>query len=438
MMSGPGKMDADDDLVRIEPGGRVEPVGPTAALRLQAREGTFRILPAPPELVLLRQASSATGPSRRCLLSGEIVGPGSLCDIFGFVAQVSWNGELVVFDDVGTRSLFIEDGHVVGASSTVAQERLGQVLYRYGLLDEGQVTQALTTAGTTMRVGEAAVKLGFLRREKLFELMGRQAEEIFRGALAAENGAYYFLDAFDEQSLASRQMLPLSSLLREGVRWMHEVRYFRARIPSSLHVPVATGAHPPRDPAALAVFERIDGRRSVADIVRLLGESELVVTRALFQLLHHGAVTMRPPRLAAEQAMRVCNDAVGLILRELDALDEGDAVRAQLAEFAASGVYARLFAGQKPADDGAYDPDAFAANLVRLGDPALTAEQLTTWLCEYVGYALFLSRPHVQRSRSARTSRPDQSPEPRLSQRVAAMLEPIRNPTKAGGNVGGR
>ena len=49
-------MAQDDDLVMIEAGGRVRPIGESAAVRFQAREGMFHVLPSPPHLVVLREA----------------------------------------------------------------------------------------------------------------------------------------------------------------------------------------------------------------------------------------------------------------------------------------------------------------------------------------------------------------------------------------------
>lgn len=416
-------MGENDDLVRIDPGGRIEALGPAAALRLQAREGLFRVLPAPQQLLLMREAPDPDVPSdgRTCRLSGEVSSPGGLCDVYGFVAHAGWRGELVIFDDDGTRSVYLERGDVVGATSTVPSERLGQILYRYGVLTEDQVSACLAAAAANMRFGEAAVKLGYVDRERLFALMGRQTEEIFYGSLLLGRGVFYFLETFDDAELASRHVLPLSTLIPEGVRRMHESRYFQPRIPSLDHVPtrLPIAGPPPRD--GLGVYAAIDGFRSVGDLCRIVGEGEFLVCRTLFQLVHQGYVAMRPPRLEPTQAVTVFNEAIALILRELDAMDQGDAVRAQLAEFAQRGVFPQLLAGIKPADDGTLDPALLATNLATFPGQS-GVDQLPQWLCEYAAYALFLARPHLTRGRQDRA---DSTRNPRLSQRVGALLSSL-------------
>jgi hypothetical protein len=216
---------------------------------------------------------------------------------------------------------------------------------------------------------------------------------------------------------------------------MHETRYFRARIPSSAHIPVVIAGPPPRGLDAPGVWGAIDGKRSVADLCRMLGASEFVVSGALFQLVHHGFVTIEGPLLEPMEAVTVCNEAVAVILRELDAMDEGDQVRAQLAAFARRGVFPKLFAGMTPADDGGFDARRVVENLATFDAASGSTERLISWLFEYAAYALFLSRPYVSRAQQARTDRAPHSDKPtaRLSQRVAALLEPIeRLRTKKG------
>jgi hypothetical protein len=415
-------MDAEDDLVRIEPGGRMQAIGAAAALRLQAREGLFHVLPAPPDFVVMRESrsESTTSPQRLCRLSGEIGAPGALCDIIGFFDQLGWRGELVVFDGPGMRSLYFEQGHVVGATTTLPEERLGQVLYRFGVLTREQVAACLEAA-VTGPFGEAAVRLGFVQRETLLQHMARQTEEIFYGALRVGQGMFYFLEPFDDHQLSSRQMLPIASLIREGVRRMHETRFFRARIPSPLHVPAHVPGRVPSQPDPSGVYGAIDGKRSVSEIGRVLRESEFVVTRTLFQLVQRGLVVMQPPCLEPAEIVETGNRAVALILRELDAIDQGDDVRDELAAFTGPGVYAQLFAGARRGDSALLDAETVVRNLQSLDRSPEAAQNLTTWLCEYAAHALFLARPRVRQAEAARAA-VGAHPTKRLSERVSAVL----------------
>src|SRR5271155_4626742 len=139
------------ELVRVDATGTAHPVGKTASQRMRARQGAFRLMPAPAHLIVMRYVGEdgrrdpEDGPVFR--LAGEVTHAGALCDI-------------------------------VATQSTVETERLGEVLYRYGALTKDQIAATVAAATADVRFGEAAVKLGFIPREKLYQLMSRQSEEI--------------------------------------------------------------------------------------------------------------------------------------------------------------------------------------------------------------------------------------------------------------------
>jgi hypothetical protein len=315
----------------------------------------------------------------------------------------------------------------VGARSSVASERLGEVLYAHGVLEQRQVAacQELSTS-KHLRMGEAAVQLGFVARERLFELMAIQSQEIFHATLLASSGTFYFLESFDEAELEARHRLSIATLVRDGVRRMHETRFFRSRIPSPLYVPVAVGPTPPAEPELQPVYAAMDGVRSIADVGRGLGMGEFDVTRAVFQLAQSGYAAIRPPRLGPGAAVEVYNGAIALLLRELDAIDQGDGVRQQLAtRVSATAPLAQVLSGSGPLDDGTFDVARVAENVTRAAAARAVEDGLGKWLHEHASYALFLARPHLSRAQARGATGKPSSP---VSKVVAGMLEPIAPP----------
>src|SRR5687768_855152 len=65
-------------------------------------------------------------------LAGEIPVAGALCDIIALLAQTGRSGTLIVSSPDATRMIVIERGELMGASTTAATERIGEVLYRSG------------------------------------------------------------------------------------------------------------------------------------------------------------------------------------------------------------------------------------------------------------------------------------------------------------------
>src|SRR5262245_14168226 len=104
--------DERDELVRIDSTGAAHPVGKIASQRLRARQGAFRLMPAPRHIVVMRyvgedgRRDEVDGPVFR--LSGEITSAGTLCDIVALIGQAGWKGELAVMDGATSRSIFFE------------------------------------------------------------------------------------------------------------------------------------------------------------------------------------------------------------------------------------------------------------------------------------------------------------------------------------------
>jgi hypothetical protein len=425
--------DERQQLVRIDATGTAHPVGRIASQRLRARQGAFRLLPAPGHLVVMRfvdedgKRDEEDGAVFR--LAGEITTAGALCDIVSLVGQAAWKGELVVVDDKTSRSIFFDHGHVISASSNVGGERLGEVLYRYGALTEEEVAKTADAVTQEMRFGEAAVKLGFLTREKLFQLMGKQTEEIAYATLLVGDGMFYFLDSYDEARLVSRQNISVNSLLMEGVRRMDETKYFRERIPSEQHVPERMPDRNPPDEELRRVFDAIDGVRSVAEICRVVEQGEFEVTQVLFQLVQAGKVVVKAPRPTGPAAfVALFNQAIQLVLAEVDAIGKGGEVREQLASFATgAGVYDALFRKAGPAENGTLDSDQVTENIGVLVGPEQAESTLAQWLYEYASFAMFVAEPHLRGGiDAAPNSRRGESPiQPSVVKKVAALIAPL-------------
>ena len=410
------------DLVRIDPTGAAHPVGRNASQWMRGRQGTFRLMPGPPHLVFMRYVGEDGKRDDEdgavCRLAGEITAPGTLCDVVSLVAQASWRGELIVMSGSTTRSVYFDGGQVISAQSTADGERLGEVLYRYGVLTEEQVEETAKAVTGEHRFGESAVKLGFLTREKLFQLMARQTEEVVYSVLLVSDGMFYVLDDYDSTKLTSRLNLSVSALLMEGVRRMDETRYFRERIPSEQHVPARVPSRSTPEEARLAsVYEAVDGQLSIAEICRVVGQGEFEVTQALFQMLQSGTVVVHPPRPTGKTAVVArFNEAMSVLLHHVDEAGRGPEIREQLSSFATgAGVYDVLFQGAGPIEDGTVNAERLTENVAMLVGPSESEAMLSQWLYEYSSFGLFVAEP-VLRNADAQQG---------ITKKVAELIAPL-------------
>jgi hypothetical protein len=385
------------ELVRINDKGEAHPIGMVASQRMRAREGAFRVMPAPPHVILMR----FTGEDGRrdeedgaiVKLAGEITAPAALCDVLSMMVHTRWRGELMVLAEGGARSIFMENGNIVGAITTIDSERIGDVMFRYGALDEGQREAVLLTMNEQagMRFGEAAVSLGFVREEAVYQFMGKQVEEIVFAALEVDDGTFFFLDGFDPARLASHHVLSTNMILMDAVTRLDEIRYFKNKIPSSDWVPVKTDKSGAPAAELQPVLDAIDGRRSVAEIGRVTGSGEFETTKALFALAQSKHVAIHPPRMEGGPRAMVAaaNTALRTIHQRVDSAGKGTAFRDSLAGFAAGGgIHEMLFHEAGPDSRGSLEPGRIHDNLMQVAsgdEEALLKESLHG----YVSFALF-------------------------------------------------
>lgn len=407
-----------DDLIRVDSTGAMHPVGRAASQQLRPRAGEWRLIASPKELIVAR---SMTHGDAVLKLAGEIRTPGALCDIVALASQSGWRGELIVLSEAGTRVFYFEGGTLIGASTTVPEERLGETMWRFGLITREQLeTIVRHSSESGKRIGEVAVETGIVSAERLFAMMAQQVEEVFFAAVHVSEGSFYFFDRFDEKNILRRHNLNASGLLIEAARRMDEMRFFREKVPSDAYVPSPVPGKKPADDL-VAVLAQCDGKKTVADIGRATGQLEFEVTRAVFQLVSSGCVVVVAPRPRGPEAIvETFNPALLAIHERCDAAMKGAEIRDGLGRFATGGgVYDPLFMGAGPLPDGTLKPERIAKNIA-----ALAGEDPDAWLVElmndYVGFAVFQAESILTREAQAQ-----------LLTDVMEMLKPIRSLVEA-------
>jgi CBS domain-containing protein len=404
--------DGKAELVRIDSGGVAHPIGAIASQRLRAREGTYRMLPAPEHVVFMRY----TGEDGRrdaedgaiVRLAGEVTAPGALCDVLALLGQTGWRGELVVLDGDDARSVFFDQGNVVGAVTNVETERLGSVLYRYGVIDADARDRVMEVVKQGKRFGEAAIELGVLTQDQIYSSISKQVDEIVFAIMTVGDGTFFFLDNFDEARLVSRHTVSANALLMDGVTRMDEMRYFRQKIPSAEHLPVKNDGRGAPDDEFKVAYAAVDGRSSIGDIGRVSGLGEFEITKQVYGLVQSGHVSIHPPRAAGGPTALVAaaNGALTAIFRVAASAGRAEEVRSGLSSFAVgAGVYDMLFRNAGPDASGALDAEAVAHNSAIVAGGGAADNLLKQMLHEYVAFALFSAGAALGSSAEAELSK---------------------------------
>lgn len=401
-----------DELIRIDKSGQAHPIGVVASQRMRAREGTYRLLPGPTHVVFMRYTGEDghrdIGDGEVVRLAGEITAPGMMCDVLALVAQASWRGELCVMDRGSRRSIFFDQGNIVGVQTSIDSERLGAVLYRYGALSVEQHERVVEQVSMGKRVGEAAIDLGFLTQNAVFNYIRRQAEEVVFATLTVGDGTFYFLEGFDEAKLVSQQVISANALLMDGVTRMDEMRYFRQRIPSADHVPYRLEEQRAVSGEFGKVYGAVDGRASIEDIGRYTGLGEFETTKQLYALIQSKHLALRPPRTEGGPAALVAtaNEVLAALFAHMTQAGKSAEFIQSMSSFAVgAGVYDILFRNAGPDEHGRLEPQVVADNAVVVAAGADPETFLKQMLHDYVSFALFSAGATLGRAAEASLGR---------------------------------
>ena len=257
----------------------------------------------------------------------------SLADIFQLIGIQQKTGVLTLScsEDVVTVS-FLE-GAVVSADSQKKklEDLLGSVLVKSGKVTEDQLQEALRNQRRTLqRLGHILIQEGRITHDDLREALRLQITQVVYRLFRWTEGDY----SFKQESTIEydrEHFTPLSaeSILMEGIRMIDEWPIIEKRIRSvdmifsrtKPHAPVAiaqedeeeededvlgaalTGgtpvhkkAPPPADALVMSdreakVYERIDGSRSIQEVIDLAGLGDFETCRILYDLQARGIIS---------------------------------------------------------------------------------------------------------------------------------------------------
>lgn len=104
-------------------------------------------------------------------------------------------GTLTVHTADAEKFVHMKDGNIIYASSTDAQDRLGEILIREGRLSRENLEAALQLhkrAGGFKKLGALLVEKGFVAPKELFAGLKTQVKEIIYSLFLEENAQYSF------------------------------------------------------------------------------------------------------------------------------------------------------------------------------------------------------------------------------------------------------
>ncbi len=400
------------DVVIIDADGSIHPAGRGAERRLRDRAGRYQLVIDAPGLIILRDGDEepADPKGTRVAMAGELISRMSVLEVINIVATANWRGEMHVFDGDSHRVLAVQQGAVKYALSDHPDDRLGQVLYRNGVLSRAQLDEVLREVGPEKRLGQLLLERGLLSQEQLFGQLQKQVEQIVFSALLTRSGHYVFAVPDDDAEPPVHTVhLPIQVLLMEGVQRIDEMALFRERIPHDDVCPMMqpSATRLSLDENAQIVLTYADGQRTIEEIARESGLGLFMTVKSLYGMLQQGGVALRAQtQVDADQVKRLVrsfNEVLRDIFMAVATYGGIDQTRVTLEAWINGSGYGPIF-GEKVEEDGSISADNVVEALSQI-DVDNPMEGLQQALHELSAFALFAATTTLPRDQELALSR---------------------------------
>ncbi|HCF60659.1 MAG TPA: two-component system response regulator, partial [Myxococcales bacterium] len=205
--------------------------------------------------------------------------------------QSQETGELGAQRGKVKKVVYFEKGQPVFALSNVVTDRFGQFLVRVGKINDAQLKQAAgMAAATKRRTGEVLVDMGVLKETERLYYVGQQVKSVIYSLFGWEDGVYEL--AFRRRAKDESIKLDIhpANLIMRGIKKLYKPERLRRllapedRVLPSLQ-PAYTLSEIDLERWEAELLPKVDGTRTVAEIVALAGRPEHVVHGFLYGLV---------------------------------------------------------------------------------------------------------------------------------------------------------
>ena len=219
-----------------------------------------------------------------------------VAELMALISSMRRDGALTLLVPHAKKTLTFASGEVVYAASNVEDDRLGEALWRLGLLSLEQLSDVHDLVTPRKKLGAVLVEKGMLTPRQLYAGIQHQVQEIVYSTFHFRSGEFLFQEGGAKVLGAVRLELSTREILMEGVRRVEEMTRLEELFPDRGAVPVP---RPIQLDVKLGEAERfvrklVDGRKDVSQIVIESRLGELEGLRALAHLRRLGLIEVRP------------------------------------------------------------------------------------------------------------------------------------------------
>jgi len=367
---------------------------------------------------LLLGRSTANSPVLMTGTLGEI----SVPDLLSFFNMFRKTGVLNFEFEDGDKALFFQQGEIVFATSTFANEDLGEILFSLGKVERDSLLEAYQLVRGKTTLGKMLVERGMVTPKDLWLAARSQVETIVFNLFAAHEGGFYF----QAQSLDQEQLLRLSmntqNIILEGLRRQDEKSLYMRRLISLDYFPVLTGHDAPdlsHGEKRLFTLAQ-NGQLNARDLFRKAGVREYDGMRILYSLVEKGLLRMEDaPATEIEgdlgQMLKIYNGLLAVVFARMTKPCPGFAEEITTFLRELPQPYSFVLRDVELLEDGSLDGHRVVSNLAGLEE----GDKLKL-LADSLSELVFMETMVVRRELSAEQARP-------LLDRIQATTNRVRD-----------
>lgn len=228
-----------------------------------------------------------------------------LADLLGWIGSTRRTGGLhVEHDKIGTR-IYCRDGRIVACSSNDPPTRLGQYLLYRGKITKTVLQEAMRRQEKTgTALGMILVSMKALTREELTHCVTAKTEETLLGLFDWKDAVFRFDEKLAPDPNVIQVNLDTAEVLERGEERREEMKRIRSVFPDNgvvlAHTERKLDPTAAKNPMARRVYELIDGKKTLAEILLHTHGSEFLATKFLYRLYRKGLLKVADSQRSAE------------------------------------------------------------------------------------------------------------------------------------------
>lgn len=214
-----------------------------------------------------------------------------LYDLLTFLDLSRKSGVLSLRNDTHEVISYFREGSLIYASSNISRLRIGDVLVSREILTPEQHAEAEAAhRASNDKFGRVVVRLGFVTEEQLKTALKVQVSEIIYECMAWRSGIFEFDEELVLPEDAVTISVNVSNLIMEGARRIDEWEECLSLLPDEHAIFVVVDNPGTAERISLSLPEwkilfKLDGQRTIAEVVKESDKEPLEVYRIIYGLL---------------------------------------------------------------------------------------------------------------------------------------------------------